>query len=97
MLVASQMPDTPPLPDSNDILSLEEHIETFWCINYNSGSMPSFSDYGCKCSGMPWLTVVYYNHACVYEFYVLMYELFVSTLNDYMYEFVACKWTLFCI
>lgn len=49
--MASQMPDTPPLPDSNDILSLEEHIETFWGINYNSGSMPSFSDYGCKCSG----------------------------------------------
>lgn len=55
--MASQMPDTPPLPDSNDILSLEEHIETFWGINYNSGSMPSFSDYGCKCSGMPWFPV----------------------------------------
>jgi hypothetical protein len=31
-------------PDSYCFLSLEEHIEKFWGVDYNSDQMPSYSD-----------------------------------------------------
>jgi hypothetical protein len=33
-----------PSPDSDCFLSLEEHIEKFWGVDYNSDQMPSYSD-----------------------------------------------------